>query len=134
MTILHFKCLAFLKIYDEDRNLEEELRYPTGESDLDEITQMFISDNTRVEYFLKNIGFNVTQYYRDKGFFHILINTEESLSARDLYEKLHRMSLNISIDDNVDFGLKIHKIYNIRDSMEAEININKLLFDCSKIS
>ena len=129
MTVLHFKCLAFLKIYDEDRNLEEELRYPTGELDLDEITQEFIADSNRVNYFLNKIEFNVTQYYRDKGFFHILINTEENLSARDLYDKLRQMSLIISIDDNVDFQLKIHKIYN----EGIEIDIYKLLYDCSKI-
>lgn len=129
MTTLRFVCLPYLRVYDENRNLEEEIRYPTGEPDLDELALEFISDIDKVNCLL--VGFentlSVTQYQCDNNIFHVWLESMKSLSAKEFFNELREMSPNISIDDNVDLALKICKIYNIRDNMESEIDIRKLL-------
>ncbi len=138
MTTLHFIFVPYLWFYDEDGDFIEEIRYPTGDHELDETTQEFIA-NPYFYSLLESLAgrFSVLRYEFMDNLLHVWMEAEADLTTEDLADELAGMdpdeggrdgwmSGDINVDDNIEFVPKVEKVFIVQDDVEIMVDLTTL--------
>jgi len=137
-NILHFVFIPNLWFSDDDGNFVEQGQYPTKDNEINKAVKQFILSD-KLDYLVESIiyGYKVLYYYIKNNLLHIIVNTENNISMKELANKLYEIDPNgnapdlwkegdISITENIEFVPTVYKLFYVLGNIEIEIDLTKI--------
>lgn len=137
-NILHFIFIPNLWFNDDDGNFIKEIQYPTKDSEIDKVVKEFILCDKLYDLVESIVyDYKVLDYYFKNNLLHIIVDTKENLSIKELSDKLYDIDIDgnasdlwmegdISVTENIEFVPTVYKLFYILGNIEKEIDLDKI--------